>query len=412
LRPPVDVSLAFTPQELVEPLQRKAQDLVLAALAAGSILASEAVASTPTEALSTSLKSLDDLLQGGFALRQLIEISGTIAKTLLALNTCLRLLLVDSSARALFVDVEATFNAQRAFAVLRQLANADPVTASLLDAELIKNMDRLGPFPLPWSTSLIALATVVSRCNGVREVIKALDDFAADQVGSLPEPCELLMRRLQTHPSCRCIVIDSITPMYKQRMMSSSTQGVSFQLSNFRKTHCRIERQLGRLSTPPADVRAESVLARMCLGTFARALLSLTDLRSQIINGTVKAIPSAPLSAFATCQVKPALGASMSFLTDCTIFLSKAADLLKDSQLRDSPDKVVVAEVWRSRRGPAQSFTVFRTVRIALRTYVSTNGLRRMASTRKTLPRPNLSQFSDCRRLAPEMPFGTSCSVC
>jgi RecA/RadA recombinase len=195
LRPPVDVSLAFTPQELAEPLQRKAQDLVLTALAAGSTLASEAVVSTPTKALSTSLKSLDDLLQDGFALRQLIEISGTMAKTLLALNTCLRLLLVDPSARALFVDVEATFNAQRAFAVLRQLANDDAATASLLDAELIRTLDRLGPFPLPLSTSLTALATVVSRCNGVREVIKALDDFAGDQVGSLPEPCELLMRR-------------------------------------------------------------------------------------------------------------------------------------------------------------------------------------------------------------------------
>jgi hypothetical protein len=96
----------------------------------------------------------------------------------------------------------------------------------------------------------------------------------------------------------------------------------------------------------------------------------LADLRWQIINDTVKAIPSAPLSAFATCQVKPALGASMSFLTDCTIFLSKAADLLKDSQIRDSPDKVIVAEVWRSRLGPAQSFTVFRTVSRAVEVYL------------------------------------------
>lgn len=191
-------ALAFTSIALQNDLQRKAQNLTLGFLATGGITADKIISQRVEEhalPLSTSLKSLDDLLEGGFRLGQLIEISGTIMKTLLALSVSLRLLLADEKARVLYVDVEATFNPQRAFAVLRHLADLEAVTSSQRDAELIKVLDRL----------------IVTRCSGVKEIIKAMDEFAAGQ----PE----------NHR--RIVVIDSITPIYKQRMMASSTQGVS-----------------------------------------------------------------------------------------------------------------------------------------------------------------------------------------
>lgn len=59
----------------------------------------------------------------------------------------------------------------------------------------------------------------------------------------------------------------------------------------------------------------------------------------------------------------------MSFLCDATLFLSKGAELLNGAQIKGSPDKVIVAEVWRNRVGPAQSFTVFKTVGVKSRSH-------------------------------------------
>jgi RecA/RadA recombinase len=148
----IEINLAFTATRLQTALQVRAQTLALDYLAAGAVTAQQITSKRqelPEELrlpLSTSLKSLDDLLDGGFLLHQLVEISGSIAKTLLALNVCLRLLLLDATARVLYIDVEATFNPQRAFAVLRHLADAEPATAGQRDAELVKVMDRLGLF--------------------------------------------------------------------------------------------------------------------------------------------------------------------------------------------------------------------------------------------------------------------------
>ena len=90
-----------------------------------------------------------------------------------------------------------------------------------------------------------------------------------------------------------------------------------------------------------------------CSVSYLALVAPTTHLRSdpiipaQVTNTATDAQPSNPSSAFASTKLKPALGPTFSFLTDVTLWISKAQDVL-DNQTT-GPANTFIAEVIRSR---------------------------------------------------------------
>lgn len=123
-------------------------------------------------------------------------------------------------------------------------------------------------------------------------------------------------------PTVQWIVIDSITPLLLPSLSAVSSQGHAMMTTFMRRL-----RELAR--------------------TFGITII--------VINGTSAAAPFNQSSAFASTIRKPALGPSFTFMTDCTLWLSKTTDML-DSEGSFS---LHVAEVFRSRATRSKTWCTF-----------------------------------------------------
>lgn len=102
----------------------------------------------------------------------------------------------------------------------------------------------------------------------------------------------------------------------------------------------------------------------------------------QVLNTAVSSLPHYPLSSFARTTLKPALGLSFAYMTDGTLWLSRAEDVFEqdpfessssrpNTNRRDEPaheqrekgkGRTLVAEMQRSSDVPTQKWCSFRTV--------------------------------------------------
>ncbi|KAG1882165.1 P-loop containing nucleoside triphosphate hydrolase protein [Suillus subluteus] len=123
-------------------------------------------------------------------------------------------------------------------------------------------------------------------------------------------------------PTVQWIVIDSITPLLLPSLSAVSSQGHAMMT-----TFMRHLRELAR--------------------TFGITVM--------VINGTSSAAPFNQSSAFASTIRKPALGPSFTFMTDCTLWLSKT----KDMPDPEGSFSLHVAEVFRSRATRSKTWCTF-----------------------------------------------------
>jgi RAD51-like protein 3 len=123
-------------------------------------------------------------------------------------------------------------------------------------------------------------------------------------------------------PIVRWIVIDSITPLLLPSLSAVSSQGHAIMTTFMRRL-----RELAR--------------------AFGITIMA--------INGTSAAAPFNQSSAFASTIRKPALGPSFTFMTDCTLWLSK----MKDIPDSEGSFSVHVAEVFRSRATRSKTWCTF-----------------------------------------------------
>lgn len=124
-------------------------------------------------------------------------------------------------------------------------------------------------------------------------------------------------------PRPRCIVIDSVTPLLAPLLTAFSAQGHA---------------------TMTSFMRELRNLARTYYLTFL------------VINDTSSCLPHNPDSVFAFTTRKPALGPSFTFLTDCTLWLSKT----KNTQEAREGTSMHVAEVFRSRTTQSKTWCSFK----------------------------------------------------
>lgn len=223
-----------------------------------------------SDALYSGVQALDELV-GGFGQYRVLEISGDgcSGKTALALQIVLRYLSGCANSSAVWIDTTGDFSADRVHQIMR-------------DDGSLEALERLQ----------VSLAFELEAVQGVLESAQ-------------------YSLNLEPKANIRCIVIDSITPLFRPLLSVVSSQGHSLMTTFMRR-----------------------------LREFAE-MYSLTIL---IINSTSKASPRNPDSVFAFTNRKPALGPSFTFLTDATLWLSRIERPSQDS------DTLHVAEVLRSRR--------------------------------------------------------------
>ncbi|KAF8518215.1 hypothetical protein JB92DRAFT_2121701 [Gautieria morchelliformis] len=126
----------------------------------------------------------------------------------------------------------------------------------------------------------------------------------------------------------RFLVVDPLTPLFAPILSATSSQGHAVMMTFMRQ-----------------------------LGSLARTY-ALTGL---VTNASVQSLPQNPYSAFSTTTTKPALGPSFTFLTDDTVWLSDAQNLLpKEKQDKKTMGtEVFIAEVFRSRSTFSKTWCAF-----------------------------------------------------
>ncbi|CDO71803.1 hypothetical protein BN946_scf184939.g27 [Trametes cinnabarina] len=222
-----------------------------------------------------------DALLGGFSAPRVVELSGDkgSGKTALALQLVLRHLANVGNSSVLWIDSSGEFAPERAALMLDQITGEYSASAP----------ERLQ----------VSLAFDI---EAVHEVLESLRQTMSPRDESA----------YTEHPTTRCIVIDSITPLLGPMLSATSSQGHAI------------------------------------MTTFMRQLRAFADsfcLTVIVINNSTKMLPRNPDAVFETTR-KPALGPSFTFMTDATLWLSRRPE---GESTDDGESSVHVAEVLRSR---------------------------------------------------------------
>ncbi|KAK7690750.1 hypothetical protein QCA50_005849 [Cerrena zonata] len=172
------------------------------------------------------------------------------------------------------------------------------------------------------------------NANNISTILERLQVSLAFDLDALQEILEALQDSLNIEPNLRCIVIDNVTSLIRPILSITSSQGHSVMVSLMRQLHL-----------------------------FAEAY-SLTII---VINSTSMANPRNMDSRFEFTNRKPALGPSFTYMTDATIWLSKADH--PHPQPSSTSGDVHTAEILRSRFTPSKTWCPFRICEGALRPF-------------------------------------------
>ncbi|KAG2157975.1 P-loop containing nucleoside triphosphate hydrolase protein [Suillus bovinus] len=181
-------------------------------------------------------------------------------------------------------------------------------------------IDSSGDFSAEKTTQLMRYFDVSDK---VLERLQVSVGFNIEGVNDVLEALRIsLSNSKSVEPTVQWIVLDSITPLLLPSLSAVSSQGHAMMITFMRRL-----RELSR--------------------TFGISIM--------VINGTSAAVPFNQSSAFASTIRKPALGPSFTFMTDCTIWLSKTKDIPDP----EGPFSVHVAEVFRSRATRSKTWCTF-----------------------------------------------------
>ncbi|ORX34218.1 hypothetical protein BD324DRAFT_637144 [Kockovaella imperatae] len=238
----------------------------------------------------------------------ILEIAGPrrAGKSLLALHAALKVLVKDSQATCVWIDTSGSFDPQRAKSIL-----------SLDSTENIEGvLNRL----------------VVMRCFSVEpDMHEAFGKIEA----SLEDSSENT-----DQPRVKVIVIDSITNLFKDALMPTTSQGHAAMISLM------------------ADLASDL--------TYKYGLLTM------ITNSTASALPFNPLSNFSVTTLKPALGTAFTYHSDISLLVQETGKIFgmidpdERDRVRAAPGLRGVVEVIKSRVTPSGSWAVFETNGVSL----------------------------------------------
>ncbi|KAG2035877.1 P-loop containing nucleoside triphosphate hydrolase protein [Suillus americanus] len=183
-------------------------------------------------------------------------------------------------------------------------------------------IDTSGDFSAEMTAQLVRYFDITVS-NKVLERLQVSLGFNIEAVHDVLEALRISLLSSRTvGPRVRWIVLDSITPLMLPSLSAVSSQGHAMMTTFMRQL-----RELAR--------------------TFGITVM--------VINGTSAAAPFNQSSAFASTIRKPALGPSFTFMTDCTLWLSKT----KDMPDPEGSFSVHVAEVFRSRATRSKTWCTF-----------------------------------------------------
>ncbi|KAL4247992.1 P-loop containing nucleoside triphosphate hydrolase [Abortiporus biennis] len=205
------------------------------------------------EDMQSGVIELDNLVKA-FGMYELLEISGDrgSGKSALALHIVLRHLCGNADSTIFWIDTKGEFSPERASSLINQFSEYSYASTAL---------DRLQ----------------VHLAFDVDAVEEALESLRPSLISG-------------TTITLRCIVIDTVTPLFRSLLSASSSQGHAI------------------MTTFMQELRSFS--KKHCVTIF-------------ILNDTASAAPYNPQSVFHHTVRKPALGLSFTYMTDATLWLAK-----------------------------------------------------------------------------------------
>ncbi|ORY90848.1 P-loop containing nucleoside triphosphate hydrolase protein [Leucosporidium creatinivorum] len=297
---------------------RDLQSTALAQLAAsptsGSDLLRKALQSEATSSqsnrrrYSTTLDELDELLDGGWEAGEVVEVAGgrQSGRSSLVLYTLLHHLLTHPNNRAVFIHTSPTFDASRCRSILHILIENERSNGVQIESEDSRNL----------STDELAVRTL-GRLAVLHPFSpsQALEGLVAETEIKEERPEKLSM-----------VVVDSVETLLGGEPLSNPSPEGHATLVSF--------------------ARQVKLLAR----THALAVF-LLNAASTSSTAVVPPITSLPLQQ---PNVKPTLGVTFTYLTDLTIWTTRAESIWGS----DGRGKFI-AEVARNRRGEARGWIGF-----------------------------------------------------
>ncbi|TDL25573.1 P-loop containing nucleoside triphosphate hydrolase protein [Rickenella mellea] len=299
-------------EELLEARQRLINALAADVVTGDQMLASQQGVQASLSHWLTGIRELDEILESmPFGVMELSGAKGA-GKTALALHIAASCLAHDSNTVVHWIDTSGDFSAERAanqariFQQERKLV-ASPGSPVALPSSLRAVLDRLQ----------VSLAFDVEAAHDILESLR-------------------LTLNSEERPHARVLVIDAITPLLGPHLNAVSAQGHAIMTTFMR--HLR---------------------------AFAQTYHTLIV----VTNNATASQTSNPASAFASTTLKPALGPSFAFLTDATLWLARASDVLSPSSntgnrsahppATNDDENVHIAEVFRSRSSISRKWWTF-----------------------------------------------------
>ncbi|KAI9635054.1 P-loop containing nucleoside triphosphate hydrolase protein [Dioszegia hungarica] len=239
-----------------------------------------------------------DGLVGAWEGRGVVEICGPqrVGKSLLALHIVLKRLLADPASRCKWLDTDGSFSPARARAVLDHMGFID-------------------------HAEVLARLSVAPCYNLDPDLWGALDTIRGEDSG-------------QEGARTTILVLDSVTPLLKDLLMGSGSQG-----------HAAMVTMMEEIAEL-AQSKGLTVIAT---------------------NATASSRPTNSASTFTATDVKPALGVGFSYFADITLMVQSTGKLFGeiDEGERDrafsKPGLRGVVEVMKSRVSPTGTWAVFET---------------------------------------------------
>lgn len=295
---------------------------------------------------STTLPELDELLDGGWEAGEVVEVAGgrQSGRSSLVLYTLLHHLLNHTNNRAVFIHTLPTFDASRCWSILHVLIENERSNGGSVDSEdgrtlstdelAIKTLGRLAVLH-PFSPAQ-ALEGLVVEVEKKGEGLEKLDMVVVDSVETLLGGEALSNPSLEGETGAAPQLRTSLTPFPSQVTPLSSHSLV--------KSSLLLALMRLRYSCADFCLPALRLLANL-------SFPQLVNAASTTSTAVVPPITSLPLQQ---PNVKPTLGVTFTYLTDLTIWTTRAETIWGS----DGKDKFI-AEVARNRRGEARGWAGF-----------------------------------------------------
>ncbi|SCZ92582.1 BZ3500_MvSof-1268-A1-R1_Chr5-2g08000 [Microbotryum saponariae] len=281
--------------------------------------------------ISSTIPDLDELLQGGWKRSELIEIAGPRAsgRHLLLLHAMLHDLAVNPTHRALYVH-SGTLDVQRCLRVLMSIIEG----LRSRGASFTREEDGAQVDTQEFAVDILRRLSVAQPTLSPQQALEHVET-------------ELGRTDIDESLALSCIVIDPIDALLGGKILSDKSAKGYAMMATF----------MGRLKEIASSAKDRPVVFFINSGSAPSSYTNSASGVSRVsIFPTIPPPPSAPPPP----ALRPSLGTTFTYLTDMTLWFTRADHIWTSIGSSTTPIKTrFVIELVRSRRGESGGWTMF-----------------------------------------------------